>query len=138
MRIVLSLLFFLISSYGQGAANYSAGQSFGESLTASCPIPESKNDFMTGIQGYGEKAETFTADDLDRRKETLFREESLEANEDLKSIYQQGVERKAYIVHPKDPLITRAYEALSDPEKFLTEAEHEDEIVTEYEDKTCD
>ena len=138
MRTLLSLLFLLISDYGQGAASYSDGQSFGESLNASCPIPESKNDFMTDIQGYGEKVETFTADDLDRRKETLFKEESLEANEDLKSIYQQGVERKAYIVHPNDPLITRAYEALSNPEKFLTEAEHEDEIVTEWEQKTCD
>lgn len=138
MRTLLSLLFLLISDYGQGDTSYSDGQSFGESLNASCPIPESKNDFMTGIKGYGEKVETFTADDLDRRKETLFKEEYLEANEDLKSIYQQGVERKAYIVHPNDPLITRAYEALSDPEKFLTEAEHEDEIVTEWEDKTCD
>tara|TARA_R110002050_G_scaffold249861_1_gene387708 strand:- start:5897 stop:7624 length:1728 start_codon:yes stop_codon:yes gene_type:complete len=135
MRILLSLLFFLISSYGQGAANYSSGQSFGESLNASCPI---KDDFMTGIQGYGEKVETFTADDLDRRKETLFKEDSLEANEDLKSIYQQGVERKAYIVHPNDPLITRAYEALSNPEKFLMAEENEDEIVTEWEQKTCD
>lgn len=138
MRIFLSLLFFLISSYGRADASYSDGQSFGESLNASCPIPEGKNDFMTGIQGYGEKAETFTADDLERRKETLFKEESLEANEDLKSIYQQGVERKAYIVHPNDPLITRAYEALSNPEKFLTEAEHEDEIVTDWDKKTCD
>ena len=135
MRILISLMLILFCPYGQGDANYLSGQSFGESLNASCPV---KADFMTGIQGYGADVETFTAEDLDRRKETLFNEENLEANEDLRSLHEQGVNRKAYTVHPNDPMITRAYEALTDPEKFLTEAEHDEEVITAFEEKTCE